>query len=66
MLGTIIWIVVCIATGTICYLAGKNRNKDNEYLRGRGAGWKACEDMVWKRIQESPEYDNDMWVDLMQ
>ena len=67
MLGTILWIVGCIAVGIICYLIGRSIKQDNEYWRGRGEGWKACEDMVMERAEELPQYDHEkLWVDLVQ
>jgi hypothetical protein len=50
---TITFIICIVGTAVIFYKVGTKSAQQASYYKGRGEGWRACEDMVIYRAVES-------------
>jgi len=67
MINTIIWAIILLVTALGSFLLGRKSKNGVDYLRGRGEGWRACEDMVIERIKTNTAYNYEKVLkDLLQ
>jgi len=59
-------IIALMCVSVFCFYAGRKSGETSGYWKGRGTGWKDCEDMVIKRMVEHGYDKEKVWEDLIQ